>query len=226
MRWPSSPRACPAWPWPGTTSTCARIPARSWSSADIRELGLNRIVVAACSPNLHEPTFRRAAEDAGLNRFLVQMANIREQVSWVTEDKAAALEKAKAHLAARHPPRRRARAAAAAVRADYAPGDGRRRRHRRHRGGPDPGGRRQGGDPRRARAVDRRPHGDVRQDLPHPRLRRLHPHAQDDRRQAASQHQAADLLRRRSAWRARWATTTSRSAAGRDTSTRACAWAA
>ena len=61
---------------------------------------LNRIVVAACSPNLHEPTFRRAAEDAGLNRFLVQMANIREQVAWVTEDKADALEKAKAHLAA------------------------------------------------------------------------------------------------------------------------------
>ena len=57
-------------------------------------------MVAACSPNLHEPTFRRAAEDAGLNRFLVQMANIREQVAWVTEDKQEALEKAEAHVAA------------------------------------------------------------------------------------------------------------------------------
>jgi heterodisulfide reductase subunit A len=74
-------------------------PGQELVKRDIRELGLNRIVVAACSPNLHEATFRRAAEDAGLNRFLVQMANIREQVSWVTEDKAAALVKAKAHLA-------------------------------------------------------------------------------------------------------------------------------
>ncbi len=67
---------------------------------DIVELNLNRIVVAACSPNLHAATFRRAAESAGLNRFLVQMANIREQVAWVTADKDAATEKAKAHLAA------------------------------------------------------------------------------------------------------------------------------
>jgi len=75
-------------------------PGQELVKRDILELGLNRLVVAACSPNLHEATFRRAAEDAGLNRFLVQMANIREQVSWVTEDKAAALQKAKAHLAA------------------------------------------------------------------------------------------------------------------------------
>ena len=75
-------------------------PGQELVKRDILEFRLNRIVVAACSPNLHEATFRRAAEDAGLNRFLVQMANIREQVSWVTEDKAAALEKAKAHLAA------------------------------------------------------------------------------------------------------------------------------
>ncbi len=75
-------------------------PGQELVKRDIRELGLNRIVVAACSPSLHEPTFRRAAEDAGLNRFLVQMANIREQVSWVTADKEAALAKAKAHLAA------------------------------------------------------------------------------------------------------------------------------
>jgi heterodisulfide reductase subunit A len=75
-------------------------PGQELVKRDILEFNLNRIVVAACSPNLHEPTFRRAAEDAGLNRFLVQMANIREQVSWVTDDKEAALDKAKAHLAA------------------------------------------------------------------------------------------------------------------------------
>ncbi len=75
-------------------------PGQELIKRDIVEHGLNRIVVAACSPNLHEPTFRRAAEDAGLNRFLVQMANIREQVAWVTEDKEEALKKAKAHVAA------------------------------------------------------------------------------------------------------------------------------
>ncbi|MFX0092609.1 MAG: 4Fe-4S binding protein [Candidatus Hodarchaeota archaeon] len=50
---------------------------------DIEELKLNRIVVAACSPRLHEPTFRNTAIQAGLNQFLFEMANIREQNSWV-----------------------------------------------------------------------------------------------------------------------------------------------
>ncbi len=75
-------------------------PGQELVKRDIFEHKLNRIVVAACSPNLHEPTFRRAAEAAGLNRFLVQMCNIREQVAWVTEDKSDALNKSKAHLAA------------------------------------------------------------------------------------------------------------------------------
>jgi heterodisulfide reductase subunit A2 len=48
-------------------------PGQELVKRDIAEFNLNRIVVAACSPSLHEPTFRRAAEDAGLNRFLVQM---------------------------------------------------------------------------------------------------------------------------------------------------------
>lgn len=75
-------------------------PGQELVKRDIQEFNLNRIVVAACSPNLHEATFRRAAEAAGLNRFLVQMANIREQVAWVTDDKTEGLEKAKSHLAA------------------------------------------------------------------------------------------------------------------------------
>ena len=50
---------------------------------DITELKLDRIVVAACSPRLHEPTFRRAITKAGLNPYMLEMANIREQCSWV-----------------------------------------------------------------------------------------------------------------------------------------------
>ena len=67
---------------------------------DIKKEGLTRVVVAACSPHLHEKTFRRACEDAGLNPYLFQMANIREHVSWVAKDKAAATERAKAQVAA------------------------------------------------------------------------------------------------------------------------------
>jgi heterodisulfide reductase subunit A2 len=63
---------------------------------DIQEQKLNRVVVASCSPRLHEPTFRKACEDAGLNKYLFEMANIREHCSWVhLYDKEAATEKAK-----------------------------------------------------------------------------------------------------------------------------------
>jgi len=63
---------------------------------DIRENDLNRVVVASCSPRLHEPTFRKVCEDAGLNKYLFEMANIREQCSWVhLRDREAATEKAK-----------------------------------------------------------------------------------------------------------------------------------
>ncbi|MBU0624617.1 MAG: hypothetical protein KJ672_07210, partial [Candidatus Thermoplasmatota archaeon] len=49
----------------------------------IRENGVERVVVASCSPRLHEPTFRKCIEQAGLNPYLLQMVNIREQCSWV-----------------------------------------------------------------------------------------------------------------------------------------------
>jgi heterodisulfide reductase subunit A len=63
---------------------------------DIKEQRLNRVVVASCSPRLHEPTFRRACEEAGLNKYLFEMANIREHCSWVhLYEKEAATEKAK-----------------------------------------------------------------------------------------------------------------------------------
>jgi heterodisulfide reductase subunit A len=63
---------------------------------DIKELGLTRVVVAACSPHLHEATFRTACKNAGLNPYLCELVSIREQCSWVHTDKAAATEKSKA----------------------------------------------------------------------------------------------------------------------------------
>jgi heterodisulfide reductase subunit A len=63
---------------------------------DVKEHGLTRVVVAACSPHMHEKTFRGATERSGLNRFLFEMANIREHDSWATNDKVMATQKAKA----------------------------------------------------------------------------------------------------------------------------------
>ncbi|MEM3577636.1 MAG: CoB-CoM heterodisulfide reductase HdrA2 [Candidatus Bathyarchaeia archaeon] len=63
---------------------------------DVKEHRLNRVVVASCSPRLHEPTFRKVCEEAGLNKYLFEMANIREHCSWVhLYDREAATEKAK-----------------------------------------------------------------------------------------------------------------------------------
>jgi len=61
---------------------------------DIREQKLNRVVVAACSPRIHELTFRKALEKAGLNPYLFEMANIREQDSWVHDNREEATRKA------------------------------------------------------------------------------------------------------------------------------------
>jgi heterodisulfide reductase subunit A len=65
---------------------------------DIKEQKLTRVVVAACSPHLHEKTFRTACARAGLNPFLCEMVSIREQVSWVHTDKEAATIKAQAAI--------------------------------------------------------------------------------------------------------------------------------
>ncbi|MCL4846259.1 MAG: CoB--CoM heterodisulfide reductase iron-sulfur subunit A family protein [Acidobacteria bacterium] len=69
-------------------------PGQEMIQQDIREHGLTRVVVAACSPRMHEPTFRRAVAGAGLNPYLLEMANVREHCSWVHDDRAAATEKA------------------------------------------------------------------------------------------------------------------------------------
>ena len=62
--------------------TCAE-PGQQEIKKHIKEYNLNRVVVASCSPRMHEPTFRNCVEEAGLNPYLLEMANIREHCSWV-----------------------------------------------------------------------------------------------------------------------------------------------
>ena len=75
-------------------------PGQDLIKQDIQELGLNRVVVASCTPLMHEPTFRRACQAGGLNPFFFQMANIREHCSWVISDKGQATAKAQALVSA------------------------------------------------------------------------------------------------------------------------------
>ncbi len=70
-------------------------PGQALIKDDIKNLKLNRVVVASCSPRMHEPTFRKACQAAGLNPYLYEHANIREHCSWVHPDKEIATEKAK-----------------------------------------------------------------------------------------------------------------------------------
>ncbi len=62
--------------------------------AAVREHGLDRLVVCSCSPRMHEATFRKCAEQVGMNPYMVEIANIREQCSWVIKDKEKATAKA------------------------------------------------------------------------------------------------------------------------------------
>ncbi len=75
-------------------------PGQELIKENIRAHNLNRVVVASCSPLMHEPTFRGATAEGGLNPFYFQMSNIREHVSWVTEDAEKATKKAKALISA------------------------------------------------------------------------------------------------------------------------------
>jgi heterodisulfide reductase subunit A len=74
--------------------TCSE-PGQDIIQSDIREGTVNRVVVASCTPRMHEPTFQRALAAEGLNPYFFEMANIREHVSWVTKDPSEATEKAK-----------------------------------------------------------------------------------------------------------------------------------
>ncbi|MCK4630605.1 MAG: CoB--CoM heterodisulfide reductase iron-sulfur subunit A family protein, partial [Bacteroidales bacterium] len=69
-------------------------PGQDMIVQDIKEHKLNRVVVSACSPRIHELTFRKALENAGLNQYMFEMANIREQVSWVHDNREEATIKA------------------------------------------------------------------------------------------------------------------------------------
>jgi heterodisulfide reductase subunit A len=75
-------------------------PGQALIQDDIRDEGLNRVVVASCSPLMHEVTFRRACAEAGLNPYLFQMTNIREHCSWVSNDPVGATQKAKGLVSA------------------------------------------------------------------------------------------------------------------------------
>ncbi|NHJ39796.1 MAG: FAD-dependent oxidoreductase [Asgard group archaeon] len=74
--------------------SCSK-PSQMRIQADILEHNLNRVIVASCSPRMHEETFRNTIQAAGLNKYLFEMANIREHVSWVTDDIPIATKKAK-----------------------------------------------------------------------------------------------------------------------------------
>ena len=73
--------------------TCAE-PGQAAIEQAIHEHRLTGVVVASCSPRMHEPTFRRTVERAGLNRYMFEMANIREHVSWIGKDKEPNTNKA------------------------------------------------------------------------------------------------------------------------------------
>jgi len=70
-------------------------PGQELIRQDIQEQKLERVVVASCSPRMHETTFQNAVAKAGLNPYYFAMANIREHVSWVIKDKEQATAKAK-----------------------------------------------------------------------------------------------------------------------------------
>jgi heterodisulfide reductase subunit A len=75
-------------------------PGQDMLKQDIQEHDLNRVVVASCSPLMHENTFRKACSEAGLNPFFFQMANIREHCSWVIDDRQQATDKARSLVSA------------------------------------------------------------------------------------------------------------------------------
>jgi heterodisulfide reductase subunit A len=70
-------------------------PGQNMIAEDIREKGINRVVVASCTPRMHEITFQTVLEEAGLNPYYFQMANIREHCSWISKDTSQATAKAK-----------------------------------------------------------------------------------------------------------------------------------
>ena len=79
--------------------TCAE-PGQKMIKQDIHDLSINRVVVASCTPRMHEITFQTVLQEAGLNPYYFEMANIREHVSWISKDSTLATAKAKRLLSA------------------------------------------------------------------------------------------------------------------------------
>lgn len=76
-------------------------PGQKMIKEDIETQGINRVVVAACTPKIHEPTYRALLQSAGLSPYYLEMVNLREHCSWVhMTDPQAATEKAKKLVAA------------------------------------------------------------------------------------------------------------------------------
>ena len=192
----------------------------------IADNDLTGVVVCACSPHMHEKTFRRAAAQAGLNPFVVEMANIREHCSWIHDDRGAGDRQGD-----RHRPHHRREGQAQQAAADHPhtgdqarPGD--RRRHRRHPGGARHRRRRPRGRAGRKGGLDRRPHEPALRDLPHPRLLAVHPHAAHGRGLSAPAHQALHLERGRKGRRLHRQLQRDHPPARRARSTKTCATAA
>src|SRR5512137_2132807 len=74
--------------------TCSE-PGQNQIVEDIKQFNLTKVVVASCSPKMHEKTFRKTISDAGLNPYMLEMVNLREQCSWVHKDKSEGTKKAK-----------------------------------------------------------------------------------------------------------------------------------
>jgi heterodisulfide reductase subunit A len=75
-------------------------PGQNMIADDIREGSINRVVVASCTPRMHEVTFQTVLAEAGLNPYYFEMANIREHCSWISKDTTQATAKAKRLISA------------------------------------------------------------------------------------------------------------------------------
>ena len=140
----------------------------------IHDYQLDGIVVCSCSPRMHEATFRKTAQNAGLNSYMVEIANIREQCSWIHKDKAEGTAKAIV-LAKAAVAKLRNDAPLTAGTSDVTKRvSGNRRRYRGHSDRAGRGRRGLRGRYSRAAPHHRRPHGSARQDLPHAGLRGVH----------------------------------------------------
>ena len=194
-------------------------PGQALIEEKIRELELDRVVVAACSPTLHQTTFRRTIDRAGLNQYLFEHVNVREQVSWVVEDHEAATRKASRLVRAAVGPGRAPRSPRQAAHPDPALGP----RHRRGRGGArgraGPRAARDEGDARREPPVPRRADGPAPHALPDRRERAGPPRRAHPGDGARTADPGADRRPRRSARRAWWGTSGPACASSRAAST-------